>query len=157
MANATPDTVVYVSNAGSKEVHAFAMNRQNGELGVIEKAAVPGTDKPSPTSMPLAVAPDHRFLYAALRSEPYSVASFAIDRETGRLNHLSVVQIEHPRGVQDRRHYRHIVGDRPLPDREDPARLRHRPSGPLSALGRAGFKRDDGSRDRSAIGRAVSS
>jgi hypothetical protein len=93
MANATPDTVVYVSNAGSKEVHAFAMNRQNGELGVIEKAAVPGTDKPSPTSMPLAVAPDHRFLYAALRSEPYSVASFAIDRETGRLNHLSVAPL----------------------------------------------------------------
>jgi len=93
MANATPDTVVYVSNAGSKEVHAFAMNRQNGELGVIEKAAVPGTDKPSPTSMPLAVAPDHRFLYAALRSEPYSVASFAIDRETGRLKHLSVAPL----------------------------------------------------------------
>ena len=93
MANATPDTVVYVSNAGSKEVHVLAMNRQNGELSVIDKTAVPGTDKPSPTSMPLAVTPDHRFLYAALRSEPYSVASFAIDRETGRLNHLSVAPL----------------------------------------------------------------
>ena len=85
MADSTPDTVVYVSNAGSKEVHVLAMNRQSGELSVIDKTAVPGTDKPSPTSMPLAVTPDHRFLYAALHSEPYSVASFAIDRETGRL------------------------------------------------------------------------
>jgi len=93
MANATPDTVVYVSNAGSKEVHVLAMNRQSGELSVLDKTPVSGTDKPSPTSMPLAVTPDHRFLYAALRSEPYSVASFAIDRETGRLNHLSVAPL----------------------------------------------------------------
>ena len=35
MADSTPDTVVYVSNAGSKEVHVLAMNRQSGELGVI--------------------------------------------------------------------------------------------------------------------------
>jgi 6-phosphogluconolactonase len=328
MAESTPDTVVYVSNAGSKEVHVLAMNRQSGELDVIEKTAVPGTDKPSPTSMPLAVTPDHRFLYAALRSEPYSVASFAIDRETGRLKHLSVAPLADSMAyiVTDRtgryllsasypgsklainpiaangqvdgkttqviptqpkahcivvdpsnkycyatslggdiimqwkfdpatgtlspntpdsiatkagngpRHLafhpkrrllylitettariagytidpatgtlkdieivdtlpadfkeqpaaadlhvspdgrflygserksstlagfriddttRQIVSDRPLPDREDPARLRHRPTGPLSALGRVGFKRDDGSRDRSAIRRAV--
>ena len=93
MAESTLDTVVYVSNAGSKEIHVLAMNRQSGELSVLDKTPVPGTDKPSPTSMPLAVTPDHRFLYAALRSEPYSVASFAIDRETGRLNHLSVAPL----------------------------------------------------------------
>jgi 6-phosphogluconolactonase len=43
--------------------------------------------------MPLAVPPDRRFLYAALRSEPFSVSSFAIDRETGRLRHLSVAPL----------------------------------------------------------------
>ena len=47
MAESTPDTVVYVSNAGSKEVHVLAMNRQSGELGVIDK-----TPCRAPTSRP---------------------------------------------------------------------------------------------------------
>ena len=47
MADTTPDTVVYVSNAGSKEVHVFAMNRQSGELSVIGK-----TRCRAPTSRP---------------------------------------------------------------------------------------------------------
>jgi 6-phosphogluconolactonase len=93
MADSTPDTVVYVSNAGSKEVSVLAMDRDSGELTLIEQTAVPGTDKPSPTSMPLAVTPDHRFLYAALRSEPFCVSSFAIDRGTGRLKHLAVAPL----------------------------------------------------------------
>jgi 6-phosphogluconolactonase len=80
-----PATVVYVSNAGSKEVFVWAMDRDSGALTPIERVAVPGTDKPSPTSMPLAVGPGHRFLYAALRSPPFPVASFAIDPASGRL------------------------------------------------------------------------
>ena len=71
-------TVVYVSNAESKDIHVLAMDRASGELALIEKVPVPGTDRPSPTSMPLAVSRDHRFLYAALRSEPYPASSFAI-------------------------------------------------------------------------------
>ena len=95
MADTAPGTVAYVSNAGDKEIHVLAMNRESGELGLIEKVPVPGpgTDQPSPTSMPLAVTPDRRFLYAALRSEPFSVSSFAIDRETGRLRHLSAAPL----------------------------------------------------------------
>ena len=84
-----PATVVYVSNAGSKAVFVFAMDRDSGELTPIEQAAVPGTDKPSPTSIPMAVSPDRRFLYAALRSAPYPVSSFAIDGTTGRLTYLA--------------------------------------------------------------------
>ncbi len=79
MAESMPDTVVYVSNAGSKEIYAFAMDRDNGELILFDKVPVPGTDKPSPGSMPMAVAPDHRFLYAALRSDNFPASSFAID------------------------------------------------------------------------------
>ena len=81
-------TIVYVSNAGDKEIGVFLMDRDSGALTAIERVPVPGTDKPSPTSMPLAVTPDHRFLYAALRSEPYPVSSFAIDQADGRLTHL---------------------------------------------------------------------
>ena len=71
MAENAPDTVVYVSNAASKEIYVLAMNRESGELTVIDKVPVPGTDKPSPSSMPMAVTPDRRFLYAALRSDTF--------------------------------------------------------------------------------------
>jgi 6-phosphogluconolactonase len=40
------------------------------------------------TVMPLAVSPDKRFLYAALRSQPFRVLSFAVDPASGRLKKL---------------------------------------------------------------------
>ena len=89
MAQSTPETVVYVSNAGSKDVFVLAMNRTTGALDLIEKTPVPGTDKPSPASLPMVTSPDKRFLYAQLRSEPYPVSTFAIDRATGRLRHVA--------------------------------------------------------------------
>jgi 6-phosphogluconolactonase len=93
MAQGTPETVVYVSNAGSKEVFVLAMNRATGALELLEKTPVPGTDKPSPASLPMATSPDKRFLYAQLRSEPYPVSTFAIDRTTGRLKHLTATPL----------------------------------------------------------------
>ncbi|HZT89767.1 MAG TPA: lactonase family protein [Stellaceae bacterium] len=93
MADAPPETVVYVSNAGSKDIHVLAMNRVSGELTLIEKAPVPGTDKPSPASLPMALAPDKRHIYAQLRSAPYPVSSFAIDPKTGRLQHLGATPL----------------------------------------------------------------
>src|SRR5438309_4547042 len=89
----TPDTVVYVSNAGSKEVFVLAMNRATGALELIEKTPVPGTDKPSPASLPMATSPDKHFLYAQLRSEPYPVSTYAIDPTTGRLRHLAATPL----------------------------------------------------------------
>jgi len=86
MARGTPETIVYVSNAGGPEIRVMAMNRMSGALDPVETIAVPG--EPSPTSMPMALSPDRRFLHAALRSEPFTVASFAIDRASGRLKHL---------------------------------------------------------------------
>ena len=93
MAQGTPETVVYVSNAGSKEVFVLAMNRATGALELIKKTPVPGTDKPSPASLPMATSPDKHFLYAQLRSEPYPVSTFAIDRTTGRLKHLAATPL----------------------------------------------------------------
>jgi 6-phosphogluconolactonase len=89
----TPETVVYVSNAGSKEVFVLAMNQATGALELIERTPVPGTDKPSPASLPMATSPDKHFLYAQLRSEPYPVSTFAIDRTTGRLRHLAATPL----------------------------------------------------------------
>ncbi|HUC73235.1 MAG TPA: beta-propeller fold lactonase family protein, partial [Stellaceae bacterium] len=92
-AETAPDTVVYVSNAGSKEIGVFAMNRDSGELTPIDKVAVPGTDKPSPASMPMAVTPDRRFIIAALRSDNFPASSFAIDRTTGRLTQVATTPL----------------------------------------------------------------
>ncbi len=86
-------TLVYVSNAGSKEIFVFAMDRDSGDLSEIERVAVPGTNRPSPTSIPMAMSPDRRFLYAALRSEPFPVSSFAIDPHSGRLRHLGAAPL----------------------------------------------------------------
>jgi len=94
MAQNTPDTVVYVSNAASREIYVLALNRDSGDLTLLDKVPVPGTDKPSPSSMPMAVTPDHRFLYAALRSDNFPASSFAIDRASGRLSHLATTPLQ---------------------------------------------------------------
>jgi 6-phosphogluconolactonase len=86
-------TIAYVSNAESKEIFAFDMDPARGTLSLIERVAVPGTDLPSPTSLPLAVSPDHRFLYAALRSPPFAASSFAIDQSSGRLSQVAVTPL----------------------------------------------------------------
>jgi 6-phosphogluconolactonase len=88
MTQGTPDTIVYVSNAGDTSISVLAMDRATGDVDLIEKMAIPRVGQPSPTSMPLALSPDRRFLYASLRSEPFTAASFAIDSESGRLRHL---------------------------------------------------------------------
>jgi 6-phosphogluconolactonase (cycloisomerase 2 family) len=86
-------TIAYVSNAESKEIFAFDMDPESGALSLLERKPVPGTDLPSPTSLPMAVSPDHRFLYAALRSPPFAASSFGIDPSSGRLSHLAVTPL----------------------------------------------------------------
>jgi 6-phosphogluconolactonase len=43
--------------------------------------------------MPMAVTPDRRFLYAALRSDTFPASSFALDRASGRLTHLGTTPL----------------------------------------------------------------
>ncbi|KQU71431.1 6-phosphogluconolactonase [Rhizobacter sp. Root16D2] len=75
-------TFVYVSNADSQELSVLAFDRATGRLSPVDTVAVGGT------VMPLAVSPDKRFLYAALRSQPFRVLSFAVDPASGRLKKL---------------------------------------------------------------------
>ena len=93
MAAGNPETVVYVSNAGSKDIFVLAMDRASGKLDLIEKTPVPGTDKPSPASLPMTTSRDKTVLYAQLRSEPYPVSAFAIERASGRLKHLGLTPL----------------------------------------------------------------
>ncbi len=88
MAATNPETTVYVSNAGSKDIYVLGMNRETGALDLIDKTPVPGTDKPSPASLPMATTPDKRYLFAQLRSEPYPVSTFIVDQHTGRLTYV---------------------------------------------------------------------
>jgi 6-phosphogluconolactonase len=88
-----PETFVYVSNAGTKDIYVLGMNRDTGELTMIEKVPVPGAEKTSLVSLPMALAPNKRFIYAQLRSEPYPVSTFSIDHTNGKLTHLYVTPL----------------------------------------------------------------
>src|SRR4051812_18891376 len=72
-------TVVYVSDADSQEISVLQLDRAKGTLEPLDTVKVGGA------VMPLAVSPDKHFLYAALRSQPYRVATLAIDPASGRL------------------------------------------------------------------------
>src|SRR6266571_5559871 len=81
-------TFVYVGNAESNEIHVLQLDRQSGDLTVIEKVAIPGITKPG-ISTPMAVSPDRRFLYVGTRGEPKLAVGFAIDPASGRLKHVA--------------------------------------------------------------------
>lgn len=75
-------TFVYVSNAEDGDISTYTLTA-DGELQ-------PGARVPAAKLvMPMAVSPDKRFLYAASRSTPYSVHTYAIDRASGALTLLS--------------------------------------------------------------------
>jgi 6-phosphogluconolactonase len=75
-------TVVFVANADSQEISVLSLDRATGALTAVETVPVGGT------VMPMALSPDKRVLYAALRSQPFRVVSFAIDAATGKLSKL---------------------------------------------------------------------
>lgn len=80
-------TIVYVSQGKSNDIHVFALDPATGALTLIERTVAPGVTKPG-NSLPLAISPDRRFLYAAARGEPLIALSFAIDPRLGRLTYL---------------------------------------------------------------------
>lgn len=87
MSAAEAATYVYVSNADSREIFVMQMNAQNGDLTLTERVSVAGT------VMPMVVSRDKKHLYAALRSQPYALASFSIDPASGRLTALKGAEL----------------------------------------------------------------
>ncbi|MEO7760528.1 MAG: beta-propeller fold lactonase family protein, partial [Casimicrobiaceae bacterium] len=76
-------TYVYVSNADDGDISTYTMQADGSlQAGPRVKAAA--------TVMPMVVSPDRKFLYAAVRSKPFSVHTFAIDPTTGALKPSSV-------------------------------------------------------------------
>ena len=72
-------TFVYVSDADDGTIDAYVMEANTGALTPIGKAEA------GRTVMPMAVAPDKKFLYAVVRSEPMRVLTYAIDSKSGAL------------------------------------------------------------------------
>lgn len=75
-------TWVYVANADSQDVSVMQLDRAAGILKPVASVAVGGT------AMPMVVSRDKKFLYVALRSQPFRVVTFAIDGATGGLKKL---------------------------------------------------------------------
>ncbi len=80
-------TVAYVSNADSGDISVLRLDKHSGDVEPLQTVDVGGM------VMPLAVSPDRRFLYAARRSDPLAVVSFAIDPSNGRLTRLGEVPL----------------------------------------------------------------
>ena len=71
-------TYVYVSNAEDGTIGTYTMEDDG--------ALKPGVGiEAGKLVMPMSVSPDKRFLFAAVRSQPFSAVAYAIDRATGAL------------------------------------------------------------------------
>jgi 6-phosphogluconolactonase len=76
-------TYVYVSNAEDGDISMYTL-QADGSLQ-------PGArTKVAATVMPMTVSPDRKFLFAAARSKPFGVHTFAIDPASGALKLVSV-------------------------------------------------------------------
>ena len=75
-------TLVYVANGQDGDIGSYLM-RPEGTLEPLARIAAAGAVGP------LAVSPDRRFLYAACRTQPYSVRAYTIDRASGALTFLA--------------------------------------------------------------------
>ncbi len=72
-------TFVYVSDAEDATIDAYVMDANTGALTSIGKAEA------GKSVMPMAIAPNKKFLYAVVRSQPSRVLTYAIDDKSGAL------------------------------------------------------------------------
>src|SRR5512143_2247447 len=75
-------TYVYVSNAEDGNIGMYAM----GSDGMLKPGDRVEAGK---LVMPMSVSPDKRFLFAAVRTKPFTAITYAIDRKTGALKQVA--------------------------------------------------------------------
>ena len=75
-------TYVYVSNAEDGTIGTYTME-SNGTLKPGDRVEA------GKLVMPMSVSPDKKFLYAAVRSKPYTAVTYAIDSATGALKEVA--------------------------------------------------------------------
>ena len=91
---ASAATYMYVGNAASNEIITLTLDPKTGDLKEIDRFVVPGITKAG-GSIPMAVSPDKKILYAGFRGEPQVAAAFTFDPKTGRLKHLGNGPLAH--------------------------------------------------------------
>ena len=79
------ETLVYVSNGEDGDIAVMKLDPETGDMKIVDK--VPA----GPNVKHMALSPDHKFLYASIRSEPFSVVTYLINPDTGNLSQLSRV------------------------------------------------------------------
>jgi 6-phosphogluconolactonase len=72
-------TFVYVSNAEDGDIDGFVMDKESGTLTSL------GKTKAGKLVMPMAVSPNKQFLYAVVRSQPFTVVTYAVNPSSGAL------------------------------------------------------------------------
>ncbi len=85
-AQAMAATFVYVSNAEDGDLGVYVLAPDGG---LVAKARTPAAK----LVMPMAVSPDRRNLFAAIRSQPHRVNVYSIDAGTGALGLLSTASL----------------------------------------------------------------
>ena len=77
--------IAYVANAGSRDISVLELNQRDGTIRLIENVPAAGE------VMHLAIGPGQKYLYASLTSEPYSVSSWGIASDTGKLRTIQTI------------------------------------------------------------------
>jgi 6-phosphogluconolactonase len=86
--------LLVAANTTHAATYVYVSNAEDGTIGMYTMAS-DGTLKPGDRVeagklvMPMSVSPDKRFLYASIRTKPYTAATYAIERKTGALKELS--------------------------------------------------------------------
>lgn len=86
--------ILAAAGAAHAATYVYVTNAEDGNIGVYTMEG-DGTLKPGERVeagklvMPMSVSPDKRYLYAAVRTKPFTVVTYEIDRKTGALKQLS--------------------------------------------------------------------
>jgi len=88
MTDACSGFFVYVATAGDNQVTVLHMSSAIEAPSIIQKVDLTRYAAAGGVSTPMALAPDRRFLYVALRKPPLPVVGLAIDPTDGRLSEV---------------------------------------------------------------------
>jgi 6-phosphogluconolactonase len=90
--------LITLANPASAATFVYVSNAEDGTIGLYTLRP-DGTLQPGPRAdagkvvMPMSVSPDRRFLFAAVRSKPFTVITFAVDPQSGALRQLSTAPL----------------------------------------------------------------
>lgn len=81
--HAQASTFAYISSPGDGMISQYRLDESNGKLSLIEQT------KAGDMVNPMAITPDGKVLFAALRVKPFQVVGFSIDPKNGQLSETS--------------------------------------------------------------------